>query len=139
MSIFPGPVPPFNNPSIQPQFYQPSQFVIPAISTGRITTVTTTANMNYVIGQQVRLLIPVGYGSRQLNERTGFVTSIPMPNQVVLDMDSQDSDPFVVNTLVTTLPQIVAIGDCNSGIISNTGRVNTSTTIPGAFINISPL
>jgi len=135
---FPGPYPPFSNVAIQPQYYQPSQFFISAISLGQITTVTTTANMNYVIGQQVRLIIPYGFGSRQLNEQTGFVTAISAANQVVLDLNSSNADPFVNNALITTKPQILAIGDRSSGQISLTGRVNSNTFIPGSFINISP-
>ena len=134
-----SPVPPYNNPPIELQFYQPSQFFISAISLGVITTITTTANMNYVLGQQVRLLIPNGFGSRQLNEQTGFVTDIPAPNEVTLDLNSQNADLFFNNPALATKAQILAIGDRNSGIISSTGRVNSSTNIPGSFINISPL
>ena len=86
-----SPVPPYNNPPIHPEFYKPSQFFISAISLGVITTVTTTASMNYEHGQQVRLLIPNGFGSRLLNEQTGFVIDSPAPNQVVLILVSISS------------------------------------------------
>jgi len=39
----------------------------------------------------------------------------------------------------TTEPQIIAIGDNNSGSINSNGRTNLGTTIPGAFRNISPV
>ena len=37
-----------------------------------------------------------------------------------------------------TLPQIIAIGDINSGYISSSGNI-ANPLIPGSFINISPL
>ena len=45
-----GPTPAYNNPPIEPQFYQPSRFVISAISNGNPTTVTTSEENNYVVG-----------------------------------------------------------------------------------------
>lgn len=140
MSIFPGPQPPYTNPPIQPQYFKPSQFIISAITLGQTTTVTTTVNNNYVIGQLCRLLVPTQYGSTQLNEKQGYVISIPASNQVVLAIDSsQNVDPFISSpTYGPTLPQIVAIGDVNTGQISSTGNKNNLTFIPGSFLNISP-
>lgn len=98
--------------------------------------------MNYVIGQQVRLNIPGNYGSYQLNQKTGYVISIPSPNQVTLDIDSSlNVTPFTMTpaptNVSTSLPQIVAIGDVNSGYSSTTGSNIPLVTIPGSFINIS--
>lgn len=136
-----GPIPPFSNPPINPQYYQPSQFFISAISLGVQTTITTTANTNYVIGQLVRLLIPNGYGSRELNHRTGYVIAIPAANKVTLNLNSLNASPFIPtpNIHLSTLPQILAIGDVNTGSINASGRSPTQTLIPGSFINISPL
>lgn len=140
MSIFPGPQPPYTNPPIQPQYFKPSQFIISAITLGQTTTVTTTVNNNYVIGQLCRLLVPTQYGSTQLNEQQGYVISIPASNQVVLAIDSsQNVDAFISSpTYGPTLPQIVAIGDVNNGQISSTGNKNNFTYISGSFQNISP-
>lgn len=130
------PIPLYQNYPIQAQFYQPSRFVISAITLGKTTTITTTEDMNYVIGQQVRLIIPPSFGCRQLNEQTGVVISIPSTNQVVLNIYSAGGDPLISSS-ATTVPQILAIGDVNSGIIyTNTSTMTTN--VPGAFINISP-
>ena len=102
---------------------------------GQTTTVTTSVDQNYVIGQLVRLDIPQGFGARQLNQQTGYVISIPASNQVVLTIDSSNADPFHTSTAITK-PQIVAIGDVLSGTTNNQGRLNNATTIPGSFINI---
>ncbi len=208
------PIPAYQNVPIQADFYQPSRFEISAITRGQTTQITTSIDHNYVVGQLVRLLIPVLFGSYQLNEVQGFVLSIPSTNIVEIDFVSSFADVFVpepftatitnitqaasavvtannsfhrgasivfssvggmtqINGLVgviqtvsptaftvsidttaftaygsggeaalfntpQTWAQIMAIGDVNSGIISTTGVVQTSTNIPGSFINISP-
>lgn len=131
-----GPIAPYNNLPIETQNYQPSMFFISAIVLGQTTTVTTTANHNYVVGQECRLIIPPTNGCRQLNEKTGFVLSVPAVNQVVLNINSSmNVDPFATST-AKNQPQIVAIGDVNTGQ-TNTGRSGNLTYIPGSFINIS--
>lgn len=136
-----GPIAPFNNPPIEPQFFQPWGFVISNITLGKKTVVTmiipSITTLNYVIGQQVRLLIPNTFGCRQLNGQSGFVIGITLPNQVTLDINSLGIDPYIASS-ATTRAQIIAIGDINFGIISTTGRINLKTDIPGSFENISP-
>ena len=136
-SPFPGPTPPFSNPPINPQYFEPSRFVISGISLGPTTTITTKTNVNYVIGQEVRVLVPFGYGTTQLNQMTGFVIGIPSNNQVILNIDSTTFTPFIAATF-PQVPQIVAIGNINSGSINAAGPKNQATFIPGSFLNISP-
>ena len=145
-----GPIALYNNLPINANFYQPNQFFISSITIGQTTTVTTTVNHNYVVGQLVRLLIPTIYSRTlkgvqyvtstctQLNEQSGYVISIPAANQVVLNINSQNADPFTVSTQPTQ-PQILAIGDISSGNINASGNLTTSTLIPGSYSNISPL
>jgi len=132
-----GPIAPYTNVPIHAEYYQPSRFVIEDIALGTTTIITTTENMNYVIGQQVRLLIPESFGSYQLNERTGFVVSIPAVDQVEVDIDTTLNVNTFTASSATTQAQILAIGDVNSGV-TNLGRTNNRTYIPGSFINISP-
>ena len=134
-----GPIPAESNPPINPQYYEPSRFEISAIFQGITTLIVTNVNNNYVVGQLVRLVIPQINGSRQLNEQQAIVLAIPLPNEVVLNIDSRFVDPFVPSTPSNqSVPQIMAIGDVNSGQI-NQGRSNNQTNIPGSFINISPI
>jgi len=135
--IVTSPTPPYQNPPITPQYYQPSRFVISALSIGTTTTVTTSVSNNYVIGQQCRLLIPNGYGSTQLNEMIGIVIAKPAANQVIINLNSQYANIFI-NAALSQQPQIVAIADVNTGAINANGPRATSTIIPGSFINISP-
>jgi len=132
-----GPVAPENNPPIEPQYYLPNRFNISQIATGQKTTVTTTVDHNYVTGQLVRLTIPSICRAEALNEQSGLVTAIPAANQVVVDIFSLYVTPFVPAPSTGTQPEIMAIGDVNSGP-TNFGRTNNTTFIPGSFINISP-
>jgi hypothetical protein len=135
---FPGPVPPYNNVPINAEYYKPGMFFISNITLGQTTLVTTSADHNYIIGQLTRLIIPRFNGTRQLNEQTGYVISIPSSNQVELGITSTGYDPFVTSTYPTQ-PQILAIGDISSGNINSSGNLNTSVSIPGSYQNISPL
>jgi hypothetical protein len=135
---YPGPVPPYNNVPINSQYFKPSQFFISGITNGQTTTVTTTVDHNYVVGQLVRLIVPRFNAERELNEQSAYVISIPNPNQVELNIDSNSYNIFQTSTYPTQ-PQILAIGDVNSGLISNSGNVNVTTTIAGSYQNISPL
>jgi len=154
-SVRNGPQAPESNPPIEPQWYQPSVFPITAISFGTSTTVTTgTAfgvSNNYVIGQQVKFVIPKTYGAQQLDGQYGYVTSIPGPNQVVVNINtSKGYNAFVPSPAYgPTPPQIMATGDINSGPINgNLVPINSAPTnqtiaqqtfIQGSFINISPI
>lgn len=133
----PGPTPPYNNPPIEPENYQPSKFDISTISLGQTTTVTATEDMNYVIGQLVRLLIPSSFGCTQLNGQQGYVISIPASNQVVLSIDSSRNVDAFTSSSAATQPQILAIGDINTGVQNSSGRSSAGTYILGSFINIS--
>lgn len=136
MSAITGPIALYSNVPIQTGNYQPWRFVISAVTLGQTTLVTTSQNHNYVVGQQVRLIIPPSFGCRQLNEQTGYVLSIPNLNQVVINIYSAGGDAYISSSATTTA-QILAIGDINSGILSSTGIVQTTTTMPGSFQNIS--
>jgi hypothetical protein len=137
MTVISPPVPPYANVPIQANFFQPSVFVITAVLQGQQTTITTNVNHNYVIGQLVRTLIPPSFGIRQLNEQEGYVLSIPSANQVIINIDSSFFDPFISSSAITQ-PQIMAIGDNNSGGINSAGNTVTTISIPGSFMNISP-
>lgn len=137
MTVISYPIPPYSNVEIDSDFYEPSRFVISGVTLGQTTTVTTTVDHNYVIGQQVRLIIPPTFGCRQLNEQTGYVISIPGDNQVVLDIYSAGGDAFTASS-ATTKAQILAIGDISNGAINANGRSPTGVFIPGSFKNISP-
>lgn len=139
MTVISYPIPAYQNLPIQPQFYQPRMYFISNITLGIQTTVTTTTNIDYVISQEVRLIIPPSFGCRQLNNQTGFVVLIPSSNQIVININSSENvDPYIASSAATQA-QILAIGDINNGGTNSQGRNNNITSPLGAFINISPL
>jgi len=130
---------PERNPPINPQYYAPSRFVISDITLGATTTITTSIDHNYVIGQLIRLLIPVAYGSVQISGQQGYVIEIPAADEVVVNINSLQANDFIESpSYAPNPPQIIAIGDGNQGYINPNGRFTATTTTPGAFINISP-
>lgn len=138
------PIPPYQNVPIEPQFFQPSQFVISDVTLGQTTIVTTAINHNYDLGQLIRLLFPSKYGCGLLNEQTGYVISIPALDEVEVTINSTNSDPFIPSPTFLpfqskTAPQIVAVGEINTGAINSNGNRSTSISIPGSFQNISPI
>jgi hypothetical protein len=134
------PIPIYQNLPIEAQYFQPSQFVISNVSLGNTTIVTTVLNTNFVIGQQVRLLIPPQFGCFQLNNRSGYVLSFPTSNQVEVSINSNvNVNAYIAGISNTNSPQIIAIGDINQGSINSNGPSQTNPGIPGAFENISPL
>jgi len=146
--VIQGPIAPYSNVPIEPQNFQPSQFVITAITTGQ-TTIVTMANStnnvppNYVVGQLVRITIPPKYGSRQLNGQSGFILSLPSTSQVEVGINSIGTDAFIANPTFLpmqsqTPPQIVAVGDISFGQINSNATMSQGTFIPGSFINVSP-
>jgi hypothetical protein len=138
MTVISYPIPPYSNVPIHAEYYNPNRFVISAVTLGLTTIITTTENMNFVIGQQIRLLIPPSYGCYQLNETLGYVLSIPQANQVEVSIDSsRNVDAYIASSDPTCVAQILPIGDINMGKINATGRRNTGTFIPGSFINVS--
>ncbi len=133
------PIPIYQNVPIHAEYYQPNRFVITAITLGQSTTVTTSIDHNFVIGQEVRLLIPANCGSYQLNEEKGYVISIPSVTQVIIDIDSSvNVNAFISGTGICN-PQILAIGDINQGQTNSNGPLLTLPYIPGSFLDISPL
>ncbi|MES2875426.1 MAG: hypothetical protein V4708_17010 [Bacteroidota bacterium] len=86
----------------------------------------------------MKVLLNANNGCRGLNNREFLVISVPSATQVILDVNSLLETPFAL-TASNTEPQIVPVGDYNSGAINSQGRVNNGTYIQGSFINISPL
>jgi|SRR6187551_3213157 len=136
---YPGPIPIYNNPPIHPEYFKPRRFTISNIQLGETTIVTTTLDMDFVLGQEIRLLIPHDFGCVQLNQMLGFVISIPSPTQVEVDINSNFGVNQYIASMATTPAQIIPVGDINTGFISRNGTNTRKVFIPGSFKNISPL
>lgn len=153
---------------IYPFLYAPGTNVISAITTGTTTTIDTTCAHNFVVGQEVAFRIPSEWGTTQLNTLPnplipgspvyGYVISVTDYNTVVVNINSTgftafNSNPTVASTPGLNFPQILAVGDVNTGGVQissgsalypppfvrpiGTTTVNTigGPAIQGSFIN----
>jgi len=118
-----------------PALYVPGTNVISAITTGATTLVTTTTPHNFSVGQEVAFRIPASWGTTQLNSLPnalipgspiyGFVTVVNSSTQVTVNIVSTGFTAFNSNQTFAAFPgekfpQIVAVGDINSGsLLSN--------------------
>lgn len=116
---------------LNPYLYLPGQNFISAISlSGTNVVVTTTTNHNYVVGQQIAFRIPTVYGSTQLNALPDanipgqpiyyYVTSVGSNTQFTCSALSAGVSAFNSNQPFLSypglqFPQVVAVGDVNSG------------------------
>lgn len=134
------PIPVYQNVPIHAEYYQPSVFVITRIFRGVTTLVETTLATNFVVGQEIRLLIPPKFGSIELNGKTGFILSFNSDTIMEVSIDSSRNVTQYNSSAVATIqnPQVVAVGDVNTGATNSTGLIDQGTYIPGSFINISP-
>lgn len=133
---------------LYPSLYFPGANVITAITTNAVTTtVTTASNHNLVVGSQVNFRIPSAWGSTQLNNLSNgsrvsaYVTVVNSATSVGLALNSTavtafNSNPTVAQALAGLTPaQMMAIGDNNTGSVTNTYLPTTinGPTIGGAF------
>ncbi len=153
---------------LYPYLYFPGETVISAITLGTTTTIDTTDAHNFVVGQEVAFRIPNDWGTTQLNSLPntlspgspvyGYVIAVTDYNTVVVNIDSSAYTAFTSNVSFSgaagrSLPQIVAVGDVNTGGVAisagsvlypppqfspiGTTLVNTinGPAIKGAFVN----
>lgn len=155
---------------LYPHLFFPGQAFISNITLGATTTIDTTAAHNFVVGQEVAFRIPSVYGTTQLNSLPnnvipgspiyGYVIAVTDYNTVIVNIDSSaftafdNNQPFA-NYPGLQFPQIVAVGDVNTGgvqissgsalypppysVAIGTTRTNTvnGPAILGAFVNNS--
>lgn len=131
---------------LYPGLYLPGLRYITAVaSSGVNTVITTSVNHNMVIGQEVAFTVPPQWGMFQLDSGVqaqadpqvkAYVISVT-GNTLTVNINSSAFTAFsypvsAVAGQGLTFPQVIPIGDQNSGG-SAPGGVLTSLTIPGAF------
>lgn len=115
---------------LYPYIYFPGSTFISAITLGTTTTVDTTSAHNFRVGQEVAFRIPQAWGTVELNSLPntltpgspvyGYVVSVTDYNTVIVNIDSSaftafNSNPTVASVPGLSYPQIVAVGDVNTG------------------------
>lgn len=150
---------------LYPYLYQPGVNVISGVSmddTTPNTQIDTTAEHNFVVGQEVGFRIPLAWGAQQLNELPNQL--IPGSPKYYYVTEVVDSTTFVINVPYASLnvynnnqpitsvpglnfPQVFAVGDVNTGgwpytggnlypspVIGGKPTIN-GPAIQGAFVN----
>lgn len=122
---------------LYPYLYAPGVNIITNITTGTTTTVDTTSAHNFVVGQEVAIRMPqvpgvspVAWGDSRYNSLPNstvpgspiyaYVIAVTDYNTVVLNINSTGYTAFNSNIPVANVsglqyPQIVAVGDVNTG------------------------
>ena len=153
---------------LYPYLYFPGTTYISSVTLGATTTITTSSAHNFRVGQEVAFRIPTAWGTTQLNSLPniptpgspiyGYVVAVTNYNTVVVNFNSTGYTAFTNNIPVANVnglsfPQIVAVGDVNTGgqpisvgsplypppVYSPIGTTLFSTingpAITGAFVN----
>lgn len=122
---------------LYPYLYAPGVSIISNITTGTTTTIDTTSAHNFVVGQEVAIRMPqvpgvspTAWGDARYNSLPNttipgspiyaYVISVTDYNTVVLNINSTGYTAFnnnipVANVSGLQYPQIVAVGDVNTG------------------------
>jgi len=122
---------------LYPYVFEPGVNFISAIDlSGTNVKITTTANHNYVVGQEVGFRIPTAFGSTQLNSLPNgsvpgspvyyYVTALNSNTQFTCSALSAGVTAYASNLTVAqmvgqSLPQVVSVGDVNSGGVAYSG------------------
>ena len=114
---------------LYPDLYLPNDNFISALTLGATTTVSTTAQHQMQVGQEVAFRIPAAWGTIQLNSLPnliipgspiyGYVVSVTDVQNYVVNINSTGYTAFNSNQPFAssgrTFSQVVAVGDVNSG------------------------
>lgn len=118
---------------LYPFLYLPQDNVISGITLGATTIVTTTMYHNFEPGQEVAFRIPAQWGTTQLNSLPnniipgspiyGYVISVTDNWTFVVNINSTsytafNTNPATPNIVGLTYPQVLSVGDVNTGGVS---------------------
>lgn len=96
--------------------FQPAMRLISDITNANPAVVTTDIDHNYLDGEIVRLIVPVGFGMTQVNGKKGQITVLS-PTTFSININTIGFDTFAASpTLPTahTCPQVIPVGEISS-------------------------
>jgi hypothetical protein len=119
--------------------YIPFVCDISGVTTGQTTVITTAVDHGFVVGNQVQFYIPREWGITQLNKLKGYVLSLT-DDTIEVNIDStqfnQFSTPTVILPNIVQTPQVIPIGDGNTGY--QYVGCHPPLKIPGTYRNTYP-
>jgi len=141
---------------LYPFLYAPGVAFLSDISTSGVTTFTTTAPHNFVVGQEVAFRMPEEYDAIEFNSLPNsttpgspvyyYVKTVPTSTTFTLGQEISytafDTNQPVDLVSGLSFPQVVAVGDVNTGGVAYSGGnlypspvVNGVSTINGPAIS----
>jgi hypothetical protein len=101
--------------------YKPRSRYIVGITTAT-STITTSIDHGYTVGEKVRLTIPEGFGTMELNGKAVTITSVPTASTFVVDivMTGFTAFTFPVDALAPFTPaQVIPFGQAAEAVYVN--------------------
>ena len=108
-----------NSGAVQDPLYQPAMRQISNITQAEQATVTTTFDHQYIVGEIVRLVVPIDYGMQQVNGQTGTIISVT-DDTFVIDINTSLYDAFVNSLTSLQYPQVIPIGEVSETLLAAT-------------------
>jgi len=79
--------------AIQNPVFKPAMRIVTAITNAFPAAVTTSFDHNYITGTIIRLIVPLGFGMVQANQKFGTIT-VTSPTTFNIDIDTTFFDVF---------------------------------------------
>lgn len=99
--------------------YSPAMANISAITQANPAVITTTADVDYVIGQTCRVYLPNGWGMPQMNNLVVTITQIS-GTSLTTNVDSTLFFPFTTPSPVVQVAQLVPVGEIAETLLGAT-------------------
>lgn len=112
--------------------YSPFVCEISNIAPGQETVITTSINHEFVVGNQVRIFMPPRWGMAEIDGKTGLILAVT-GDTLTVNIDSLNFTPFTTPANITDYPQVIPVGDQNTGYTIQNGEQPAQLVIPGSF------
>ena len=127
--------------------YYPKRRFITNISAAASAIITMSVTHGFTVGQQVRIIVPSGWGMTQMNNLLGTITAINatdgsgFTNTITVNINSSAFTAFAFPTSAVAatgvgFPQVVPVGEAAT---TNAGGVNAANLLDDATVNQSTL
>lgn len=119
--------------------YYPRHRFIADISSAASGVVTTTVQHGYTVGQEVRFVIPSGFGMTQLDGQSATITAVTA-STFTINIDTSGYTAFAIPTAATftaaTWAQVTPIGEDTAQALSSSVNILGDATFNTAVLGI---
>lgn len=118
--------------------YYPRRRFVSAITAAASAVVTMTVTHGFTVGQEVRFVVPAGYGMTEMNGLLGTITAVnTTTNTITVDIDSSafTAFTFVINT-VGSPAEVVPVGEDTATALSSSVSILGDATENQGYIGM---